>query len=140
MWAATNPARVTSNGTDKTLDVAFDAEYQYFGEGHDVTVLSTFIHENDDWNASHPLGFTDRSSTVLNAFNLTGTYLYDKTYGVDLGIFDINGRPDNRSTRTAEPARRTALGRSSSSSICPSIRTVDRDSGRTVTLSSRRSM
>jgi hypothetical protein len=94
MWAATNPARVTSNGTDKTLDIAFDAQYQYFGDGHDVTVVSTFITEHDDWNASQALGFTDRSSTVLNSFNLTAMYLYDKTYGLDVGVFDINGRPD----------------------------------------------
>ena len=94
MWAATHPARYTASGTDKTYDLGFDAEYQYFGDRYDVTALTTFIHENDDWHASQPLGFTDRSSTDLNSFNFTTSFLWDKTYGITGNVFDTNGRPD----------------------------------------------
>jgi hypothetical protein len=94
LWASTHPGRDQTEGTDTTSDVALDAQYQYFSPQHDVTVLTTLLHENDDWGASHKLGLTDRGTTVLNTFNLTGSYLYDKTYGLTVSFFDINGPSD----------------------------------------------
>jgi hypothetical protein len=94
LWAGTYPGRDQSAGRDTTSDIAFDAQYQFFSAQHDVTVLTTFLHENDDWSASHKLGLTDRGTTVLNTFNLTGSYLYDKTYGLTVSFFDITGHRD----------------------------------------------
>jgi hypothetical protein len=94
LWASTYPGRDQSSGTDSTIDVALDAQYQYFSPQHDVTLLATVLHESDDWGASHKLGLTDRGTTVLNTFNLTGSYLYDKTYGLTVSFFDINGYSD----------------------------------------------
>lgn len=94
LWASTYPGRDETAQTDHTSDLGFDSQYQYFSPEHDVTLLSSWIREDADWNASRTLGLTDKGANVLNAINLSASYLYDKTFGLTIGFFDINGRHD----------------------------------------------
>jgi hypothetical protein len=92
--ADTFPGGDKSSGTDQRTDVALDAQYQYLGDVHGVSFQTSWIHEQQDWNASQVLGNTSRSEDTLRTFKARLAYLYDKTYRFNLGYFDINGNSD----------------------------------------------
>ena len=52
MFANQLPGRVKGFGFDQTLDVGFDAQYQYIGDPHSVTIKLTHIHENQQLNST----------------------------------------------------------------------------------------
>jgi hypothetical protein len=80
-----------SNGRDHYRDYAFDAGYQYLGDGtHIVTVQGIFTHEDRNlegttaaFNIANRTMFGSTSS--LNQFRLSASYWYQNTYGVTLG-------------------------------------------------------
>lgn len=76
-----------SGPTDKYLDIGVDATYQYLGNRKNIYALNTsYIHERQNLDAS------DSGNKVsLNRFDLAGSWHYDQTYGLSLGLFDING-------------------------------------------------
>jgi hypothetical protein len=88
------PQRITTNGTDNLTDVGLDAQYQFVGEQHAVTLQASWIHEAQAWDASQPLGFTANSHDTLRSFNAKASYLFDQTVGASLGYFNINGTTD----------------------------------------------
>ncbi len=91
--AATPPAPL-SGPTDKFLDYAFDAQYQYITDPHIVTLHTTWINEKQDWNASLPLGLTANSTDRLTTFKINGIYYYKRTVGGSLGYFSTAGTSD----------------------------------------------
>lgn len=107
--ANTFPGRDRSAGSDHRLDLGLDAEYQYFGQKGQLSLLGRYIHEDAQWDASQPLGNASNSSDSLNTFSLTANYLYDKTYGIsgnaalttggaDATLYGSrNGKPDTQS-------------------------------------------
>ena len=103
--ASTFPGRNHSKGTDDRVDVGLDAQYQYNADAHDVGVYFRWIHESADYNASQPLGNASNSSDSLDDIKLTASYLYDKTYGADLGFHSITGGADatKYGTQTGSP-------------------------------------
>jgi hypothetical protein len=105
LYAATHPGRDKSEGADHTVDVGFDAQYQYSGDKHDFSVLTSFILEENDWDASKQLGLSSNSHDSLYSFSLTPSYLYDKTYGLTVNYFSIWGdkNEDLYGTRTGSP-------------------------------------
>jgi hypothetical protein len=105
LYAATYPGRDKSEGADHTVDVGFDAQYQYSGDKHDFSLLTSFILEENNWDASKQLGLTSNSRDSLYSFNLTPSYLYDKTYGLTVSYFSIWGDSDDDlyGTRTGSP-------------------------------------
>ncbi|MFI5356095.1 MAG: cytochrome C [Opitutales bacterium] len=92
--ASTYPGRDQSAGTDKFTDIGFDTQYQLSTSTGDIGVMASWINEHQKWGASQALGNTDNSSDSLNSYKLTGTYLYDKTYGVTVQYFDVTGGAD----------------------------------------------
>ncbi len=80
-----------SMGQDHYTDYAFDAGYQYMGDGTNVvTVEGIFTHEDQTlngttaaFNADNATGFSAKSS--LNQARLRVSYWYRDTYGVTLG-------------------------------------------------------
>jgi hypothetical protein len=96
LWASTYPGRDQSAQTDHTSDLGFDSQYQYFSPLHDVTLLASWIREDDDWNASRTLGLVDKGANVLNAINHTASYLFDKTYDSYGEIIQIDYLPFNK--------------------------------------------
>lgn len=93
LYARTYPGRDHSAGTDRYVDTGLDAQYQYLDQRHHFTGRLAWIHEDQKLNASHVLGGTN-ASNHLDTVALSGSYLYDRTYGIDLGYNHISGSAD----------------------------------------------
>jgi len=89
-----DPRRISTAGTDKTLDVGIDTEYQYLAERQSMSLMGSFIKERTALDASRALGFAANLHDVLTAVNVKGTYIYDQTYGANLGYFRTAGTRD----------------------------------------------
>ncbi len=98
-----NPAplvQVGANGpTDNFTDVAADAQYQFIGDEHIFTVLTSYIHEDQDLhgsvNSAIINGLTPPNShDTLETFKITGNYYYHRKYGLSLGYVNTWGTTD----------------------------------------------
>jgi hypothetical protein len=118
MQADIFPSGNSSGPADRFTDIAFDAQYQFMGtidpeqmqehmkmDGehmakagkHIITAHATWIHENQDWKASFPLGNTANSSDYLNTFKLNMNYYYRSPLGDmggSIGYFSTTGKTD----------------------------------------------
>jgi len=105
MYAPTYPGRDSSMGHDRITDTAVDLQYQWLSGVHDATLLLNWIYENQDLNASRALGLARNKSNYLWTASVTGSYLFDKTYGLDVQYFDSDGDADPLlySSRTGRP-------------------------------------
>lgn len=92
--AHTFPGRDESSGSDYRTDIALDAQYQYLGNVHGLSFQTSWIHERQHWDASLPLGNTSNAEDTLRTFKARVAYIYDKTYRVNLGYFNIDGDSD----------------------------------------------
>ena len=81
--------------TDEYTDAALDVQYQFIGENHLFTVLSTYIHENQKLKASVLDGFAQSASNSLKTLKLAGEYSYQRRLGGSLGLFDTKGSADS---------------------------------------------
>jgi hypothetical protein len=104
LLANTFPGGDDSAGSDRRTDIGVDLEYQFIIPRHNVTLLATWIHEAQQWDASQPLGNTAHSSDSLNTARLTAMYMYDLTYAINGGYFMVTGSTD---TVLYAPADRT---------------------------------
>jgi hypothetical protein len=94
MSLSSDPHRIATAGTDKTVDVGFDTEYQYLADRQSVSLMGSYIHERTTLDASRALGFAANARDDLNAVNVKGTYNFDQTYGANLGFFRTSGSRD----------------------------------------------
>jgi hypothetical protein len=81
--------------TNNFLDWGFDGQYQYIGEHHIFSANATFIRERQWLNASYSASGSANSIDDLNAFNLSGGYIYDRFIGAKVGYFSTFGTTDN---------------------------------------------
>jgi hypothetical protein len=81
LYAKVSPEGRTSGPTDKFTDIALDAQYQYIGKKHLLSAEATWIHEDQDWDASFPQGNTARPSSFLNTFKANANYYYISRFG-----------------------------------------------------------
>ncbi len=79
---------------DRYTDVAADAQYQYIGEDHLVTVLATYIHENQSLDSSLANGLASNPSDNLKTLKATVEYSYQRRIGGALGLFSTTGSTD----------------------------------------------
>ena len=79
---------------DQYTDTALDAQYQFIGEDHLFTVLTTYINEKQKLDASFADELSQNQSNTLKTFKLVGEYYYQRTIGGALGYFDITGSTD----------------------------------------------
>lgn len=70
-----------SGPTDKFTDIAFDAQYQYLADKYSLSVATTWIHEEQDRNASVILGETAYESDRLDTFRINANYYYQSSIG-----------------------------------------------------------
>jgi len=80
--------------TDRYTDLAVDAQYQFIGDQHLITVLATYIHENQDLQASLASGAAAQVKNDLRTIKLAAEYSYQRLIGGALGLFDTTGSSD----------------------------------------------
>jgi hypothetical protein len=80
---------------DKYRDIAADVQYQFIGEDHLFTVLSTYIKENQTLDASYAAALAANPSNDLKTFKLAGEYYYQRQFGGSLGFFSTTGSSDS---------------------------------------------
>lgn len=101
--------------TDRFLDTALDAQYQYIGDTHVFTAHATYINENQKWDASQPAGLTSNASDTLRTFRIDGIYYYMRTVGGSLGYFNTTGDTDATLYSAGTPVTGSANGSPDSS-------------------------
>lgn len=92
--ADTYPGRNQSQGSDHTLDLALDTQYQTTVGLESITARGNYIHEKNNWDASQALGEASNSSDDLNTFSASISDLHDQTYGLNAQYFVMNGDKD----------------------------------------------
>jgi hypothetical protein len=91
----TGTATPLAGPTDRYTDTAVDVQYQFIGEEHLFTVLSTYISEKQKLDASFVDQFAQNSSNSLKTFKLVGEYSYQRMIGGSLGYFSTTGSSDS---------------------------------------------
>jgi len=95
LYADTYPGRDHSVGTtDRYLDLGLDMQYQYSAARNNFTARAAWTHEDRKLAASTALGDADQADNHLSTLALSASYLYDHTYGLDIGYNHIGGGSD----------------------------------------------
>ncbi len=81
--------------TDQYKDTAADFQYQFIGENHLFTVLSTYINERQNLDASFANQVAANTSNTLKTFKIVGEYSYQRMIGGSLGVFNTRGSSDS---------------------------------------------
>jgi len=92
--AHTFPGGDQSMGSDRRTDLGADLEYQFIVPEHNVTVLASWIREDQRWEASQLLGKTANAADTLNTVKVTASYMYDLTYALYGTYFATYGTRD----------------------------------------------
>ena len=116
MYGQITPGRQYGFGTDNYLDVGFDSQYQYNGNQYSVTVKLSDILEWQKLNATYGLGGSSNIGNTLNSFKANASFVWDHTYSIGLGYFNITGSSDcNEYGSPAAPCLPNGLGAFASS-------------------------
>jgi hypothetical protein len=92
--ANTLPGRVAGFGFDEITDVAFDAQYQFIGDPHNITIRAVNIHERQKLNSTFLQGGSSNLYNSLDSFKASIEYVYDHTYSLTGGYFSVYGSAD----------------------------------------------
>jgi hypothetical protein len=81
---------------DRFTDIGFDAQYQYHGTNHWVTLRANYIREFQQLDASFPTGTSGNPNNLLNTLRLTGEFTFggDNRFALTGQYFNIWGTPD----------------------------------------------
>ena len=88
------PGRIAGFGTDHVTDFGFDSQYQYSGDMNSVTVKVTEIYEQQHLAATFAQGNSSNLNNWLSSFKVNGSWVYDHTYSLSAGYFDVSGSSD----------------------------------------------
>ena len=80
--------------TDKYLDVAVDAQYQYIGPIHAFTARAYYIWETQKLDATYGAGGAGKPDQWLNSFNVSASYIYDRHISLTADYFNVQGSND----------------------------------------------
>ena len=95
MAASVFPGGTPGFGTDRFTDVGADAQYQWIGDVHAITVRGSYIYEKQQLNATfYDLGASANPSNDLRSLNLSASYIYDHTVSLTGGFFQLSGSAD----------------------------------------------
>lgn len=106
-----------SFGHDSYTDLAFDAGYQFLGNGvHIATVDGIFTHESQNLRGSFGMGTSSQAGNHLDQIRLNLAYWYRNTYGLNFGWQNTWGNP-NPALYAPAPVSGSANGKPSSNSF-----------------------
>lgn len=94
-------ARVYPDNTDPTtptnkfIDNAFDAQYQYITDPHVFTTQWTYIHERQNLDGTFAANGSTNSVDILKTWRGKLTYYYQRKYGANFQYFDTAGTIDS---------------------------------------------
>ncbi|MGD0633261.1 MAG: cytochrome C [Beijerinckiaceae bacterium] len=88
------PGRVSGFGVDHITDVGFDSQYQYAGDKQSFTLKLTDIYETQRLNSTFAQSGSTNASNWLNSFKANGSWVYDHTYSLSAGYFNVTGSSD----------------------------------------------
>jgi hypothetical protein len=88
---------------DRYTDVAADMQYQFIGDRHMFSVLSTFISEKQYLDASTAAGLAQNAANNLKTFKLAVEYTYRRLLAGSLGYFSTSGSRDALLYPTGNP-------------------------------------
>ena len=94
MYSRIAPGRQYGFGEDNYLDVGLDTQYQYDGDQYSLTVKLTDIMEWQRLNATYALSGSSNIDNTLNSFKANASFVWDHTYSLGFGYFNINGSHD----------------------------------------------
>jgi hypothetical protein len=104
------PGRIMGYGVDRYNDFGMDAQYQWLGDPHAVTVRLSQITEYQHLNSTYAQGVINGlgilpfgtgiggSSNVTNkltSLKASAEYVWDRTFSGTLGYFNVYGSADN---------------------------------------------
>jgi hypothetical protein len=75
------PGGQTQSAADQFTDIAFDAQYQYILQKHIFSAQTTWIHEQQNREASFALGRAANRSDNLDTFRINLNYWYRSRFG-----------------------------------------------------------
>ena len=101
--------------TDRYLDTAVDAQYQYVTDLNRFSAQLTWIKEKQNLDASFASGAASNPSDTLKTFRGKLTYYYDRQYGATASYFRSTGSADDALYNTGEPVTGSATGSPNSS-------------------------
>ena len=96
--------------TDRFLDTALDAQYQYITDLHRFSAQATWIREKQTLDASFPSGAASNPDDTLKTFRGKLTYYYDRQYGATVAYFRTTGTADDALYNSGEPVTGSATG------------------------------
>ena len=92
--------------SDRFKDFGLDASYQYAGEKSIVSANARAMHEEQELDASKPLGLSSRPSDWLDEATFDVSYYWDNTIGFTISHFQTWGSRDGAlyaANRTSKP-------------------------------------
>lgn len=85
----------TSGPTNKYRDWGVDASYQFLGTRRHIFTLNTaYTYEDRNLAGSYDAGGAAKKNGHVSRFDLSGSYYYDQTWGLTVGLFSIGGSGD----------------------------------------------
>lgn len=88
------PGRDYTIGTDKIVDVGFDAQYQWIGDVHAVTARASYVYEKQQLDATFGQGGSAGLNNNLRSFKASASYIYDHTISLTGGFTLLSGSKD----------------------------------------------
>ncbi len=82
------------NGTDNYTDIGFDSQYQYDGSQYSVTLKVSDIIEYQNLNSTYSQTLSSNLNDRLNSFKANATFVWDHTYELTTGYFNVSGTKD----------------------------------------------
>lgn len=94
MYGRTVPGGVFGFGTDDYTDIGFDSQYQYDGDKFSVTLKLSDIIEYQQFNSTFAQGGSSNLNDRLNSFKANASFVWDHTYSLTAGYFNVSGTSD----------------------------------------------
>jgi len=94
MAAQIFPMRVSAFGANQVTDIGLDSQYQYNGDKNSFTLKLTDIFERQKLDSSFVQGNSSNRDNSLRSFKISGSWVYNHTYSLSAGLFDVAGTAD----------------------------------------------